>query len=388
LEEVIVLTGHLGEKIHEYAGDGSRFGLKIQARRESSPLGTAGCLGTLSSKMDDDFILLYGDVILDVNLSRFTQFHRRKNGLASLLVHPNDHPEDSDRVEIDENGGIVRFLSKKMPRGPYFDNLVNAALYVLSPQVFDYITPVFSDFVEDIFPKILNDKKPLFAYRSPEYIKDAGTPERIARVSEHLNKGLISRKNLRHPQKAIFLDRDGTINKEVQLLSKVEQLHLLPRVGQAIRKINCSEYLAVCVTNQPVIARNLCDFDELRRIHQKLSALLARENAFLDRLYFCPHHPDKGYPEERGKYKVDCDCRKPKPGMVVKAAEEMNIDVTRSYMIGDRSGDMALGHRLGMKTVLVKTGCAGEDGQYAAKPDLIGNDLLEAVDFILNRNDH
>ncbi len=386
--DIIILTGHLGDKISEYVGDGSRLGVQIECIREEKPLGTAGCLHAIKDRIDDDFLLVYGDVILDVYVERFVSFHRRKNSIATLLVHPNDHPQDSDLVMINEDSFITGFIPKKAHQGKYADNLVNAALYVLNPSIFKFIQPSDTDFIKDVFPVALLNHESVAAYQSPEYIKDVGTPDRIKKVGRHLENGLVAARNLRYTQKAIFLDRDGTINEEVDLLNRYEQVKLIPGVAGAIRSINQSGFIAVCITNQSVIARNLCSLKDLKNIHNRLSALLGESGAYIDRLYFCPHHPDKGYPEERVEFKIDCDCRKPSPGMLLKAQKEMNIDLSQSYVIGDRSGDIELGRRNGLKTILLETGCGGRDGKYSSEPDLRFPDLQEAVTHILDKHDY
>ena len=180
----------------------------------------------------------------------------------------------------------------------------------------------------------------MFCYDSPEYVKDMGTPERYYSVCKDCKEGRISAKNLKNKQKAIFLDRDGTINKYLGFLRN-------------IRKINESGYLAVVVTNQPVIARGEVSFEELEEIHNKMETLLGKEGAYLDAIYYCPHHPHKGYEGERPELKIDCDCRKPKPGMLLKAAADFNIDLSRSWMVGDGENDVKAGLNAGCKTALI-----------------------------------
>ena len=166
----------------------------------------------------------------------------------------------------------------------------------------------------------------------------------------------MARLNKKNPRPAIFLDRDGTINEEVNLLNKPEQLKLIEGVAEAIRLINKSDYLAIIVTNQPVIARNLCSIEELEYIHASLETLLGKEHAYVNAIYYCPHHPDKGYPEERPEYKIECACRKPKPGMLLRAAKDWNIDLSKSYMIGDSDRDLNVGHNAGCKdSIVIKT---------------------------------
>jgi len=160
----------------------------------------------------------------------------------------------------------------------------------------------------------------------------------------------VARRNRRNPRPAIFLDRDGTITREVNLLHDARDLQLIEGAAEAIRKINASDYLAVVVTNQPVIARNLCSIEELEHIHATMETMLGREHAYVNAIYYCPHHPDSGYPEERREYKIKCSCRKPEPGMLLQAAKDWNIDLARSFMIGDSTRDEEAGRRAGCKS--------------------------------------
>ena len=154
-------------------------------------------------------------------------------------------------------------------------------------------------------------------------------------------------------QKAIFLDRDGTINKYVGFLREIEQFELLPNTSEAIKKINNSGYLAIVVTNQPVIARGEVTFEQLDQIHNKMETLLGKDGAYLDGIYFCPHHPHKGFEGEIPELKVECECRKPKPGMLLQAAKDFNIDLSKSWMIGDSDNDILAGENAGCSTARV-----------------------------------
>lgn len=193
----------------------------------------------------------------------------------------------------------------------------------------------------------------MFCYCSPEYVKDMGTPERYYSVCKDCKEGRISAKNLKNKQKAIFLDRDGTINKYVGFLRNIDEFELMDGAAEAIRKINESDYLAIVVTNQPVIAHGEASFEELEEIHNKMEILLGKEGAYLDAIYYCPHHPHKGYGGERPELKIDCDCQKPKPGMLLKAAVDFNIDLSQSWIVGDGENDIKAGINAGCKTVLL-----------------------------------
>ena len=216
-----------------------------------------------------------------------------------------------------------------------------------------------------------------------EYIKDVGTVERIELAAKEINNGLISDRCLKNKQKAIFMDRDGTINKYNGLVYKEEQFELEDCAYDAIRMINGSGYLGIIITNQPVVARGLCDIEDVENIHNKMETMLGEKGAYLDDIFYCPHHPDKGYPEENPLYKIKCHCRKPDTGMIEEAANKYNIDLSRSWFVGDTTMDIQTGKNAGLKTILVKTGIGGEDGKYDAKADYICDNLEEAVKLII-----
>lgn len=181
----------------------------------------------------------------------------------------------------------------------------------------------------------------------------------------------------------IFLDRDGTINVYKKLLHDVKDMKIIDGSAKAIKLINDSDYLCIVISNQPVVARNLCSIDDVFKINKEMERLLAKKNAYLDDIFICPHHPDKGYPEENRKYKIKCNCRKPNIGMIERAEKMYNIDLSKSYIIGDSTVDIMTGKNAGLKTVLVKTGLAGLDNEYNITPNIIVEDLLEAVYKIL-----
>ncbi len=371
ITDIILVVGHLGEQIAEYFGDGRDFGVHIEYIREETPLGTAGALYYLKERLTDDFLLLNGDLIFDVDFSRLMAFHREHGALVTLLVHPNDHPYDSGLVIADRDGCVRGWLTKEDER-TWYKNCVNAGLHVLSPRLLKQLKePKKTDLDRDLIrPLILTGE--VYACRSPEYVKDMGTPERIAEVERDIRNGLVRRKNLREKQRAIFLDRDGTINRYVGFLRDIDEMELLPGAAEAIRRINRSGYLTVVVTNQPVIARGEVTWEELDEIHRKLETLLGQEGAYVDDIFICPHHPDKGFAGERPEYKTECDCRKPKPGLLLQAAEKYNIDLAASWMIGDSDSDVQAGEAAGCRTVKLADGMALPE---AVKAILAGGNL-------------
>ncbi|MBQ6856252.1 MAG: HAD-IIIA family hydrolase, partial [Lachnospiraceae bacterium] len=278
----------------------------------------------------------------------------------------------------------IRFNSKHNVRDYWYDNCVNAGVFVFDKTICNRVPePVKRNLENDVIKGMIEDGIPVYGYRSPEYVKDVGTVERIEQALLDIENGLVSGKSLKNKQKCIFLDRDGTINKKNGFISKEEEFELEDCALEAIKKINKSGYLAIVITNQPSVARGLCEIEDIERIHRKLSTLLGREGVYLDDILFCPHHPDKGFPEENPIYKIPCDCRKPKTGMIDKAVKKYNIDLENSWMIGDTTMDLQTGVNAGVHTALVLTGDAGNDKKYDVQPELVGKDLLEAVELIL-----
>lgn len=385
ITDITVIIGHLGNVIKDYFGDGKQFGLNISYVEEDpqKPLGTAGSLYFLKDKLKENFVFLLADVFIDIDFEKMEQYHIANNADVTLLTHPNGHPFDSDLV-VEEGGVVKAFDYKSNDRTTYnYKNLVNAGVMIFSPSVFKYLTDLRKyNYEKDIIVPLINDGK-VVSYKSSEYAKDMGTPERYRRVQEDYNSGICDAKNLANKQKAIFLDRDGTINEYVGFLRKEEDFRLIPGVSEAIKKINNSGYLAIVVTNQPVIARGEVTEEELEEIHKKMETLLGLDGAYIDDIYYCPHHPDKGFEGEIPELKIECDCRKPKTGMLEKAAREHNIDLSSSIMIGDSTLDIKMAENAGMQSVLLKTGQKGEDGKYEVSPTLIAEDLNDAINKII-----
>ena len=188
------------------------------------------------------------------------------------------------------------------------------------------------------------------------------------------------------PCKAIFMDRDGTISEEAGYINHVSRFQLLSKTIEAIRLINQSSFKAIVVTNQAGVARGYFPEELVNKVHTKMTMLLNEGDAYLDKIYYCPHHPQVG-PD---KYRIDCNCRKPKTGMLEKAAEEFNLDFSQSYVIGDKYTEVALGYKVGAQSILVLTGYGrGElelfSRQWEHKPHFVAEDLLSAVNWILKQ---
>ena len=388
--DLILTVGWKRQAIQEYFGNGSGrspsggepFGVRISYFEEEEPMGNAGALFFLREKLTDDFLLLNGDLVFDADLRRFVEFHRKKGGLASVFVHPNDHPYDSGAVVTDENGAVTRWITRGEERPDCSGNQVNAGIHLISPKLLDLLRPgppvlsgrehvsARADLDRDLLKPLAGTGK-LFAYRSPEYVKDCGTPRRYREVCRDWKSGLVAARSLRNRQKAVFLDRDGTVNRHVGFLTAPEQVELLPGAAEGIRLLNRSGWLVILVTNQPVIARGEVTEKGLREIHGRLETLLGEKGAWLDAVCYCPHHPDSGFPGERPELKIQCGCRKPEPGMLLRAAAAYRIDLEASWMAGDSRSDIAAGQAAGCRTALVENDSGADFGQTAEYRNLL-----------------
>lgn len=185
---------------------------------------------------------------------------------------------------------------------------------------------------------------------------------------------------------AVFLDRDGTINEDVSFLNRLSDLRLFPWSADAIRLLNRAGFCAVVTTNQSGVGRGLIPERFIRTVHDEIDARLARAGARIERYFYCPHHPDQAI----GAYRQVCECRKPRPGMILTAAREMGLDLTRSVVVGDRRLDVASGHAAGVRAVLVRTGLGAAEERALAdgeeRPDAILDNLMEAVGWILRNS--
>lgn len=395
-QDIIITVSHLGNHIMEHFKDGSNYGVNIEYYDEKTPLGNAGALFFLREKLGTEpFLLLNADAVFDVDFNRMLDFHKSHGGLVTLFTHPNSHPYDSGLIIADQEGSVQKWLAKEDERPVYYKNRVNAGLHIIDPAVLDFVD-LDVNTIGTVDPdtgkvrKVDLDRqllKPLagtgkmFCYDSPEYVKDMGTPERFHSVEEDFKAGRVSGKNLKNKQKAIFFDRDGTINQYVGFLHSPDEFVLIDGVAEAIRKINSSGYLVIVVTNQPVIARGEVTYEGLEEIHNKMETLLGLEGAYIDGLYFCPHHPHKGFEGEVPELKIDCDCRKPKPGMLLRAAEDFNIDLSKSWMIGDGENDVKAGVAAGCRTALICTDTE-ENAPGSVQANLVVSSVAEFVEKV------
>lgn len=381
IRKIFIVAGYLADVICNYFGDGSKWGIEIKYELEKEPLGTAGALCRLEEKMQDDFILINGDIMFDIDVGRMAAAHRKNGGMATIFTHPNDHPYDSAVIETGKNNEVIQWFHKE-DKKLWYQNRVNAGIHILSPKIFQLPVLQYEHMVDldrDILKPLVGCKE-LYAYDSTEYVKDMGTPERYREVENDIQSGKAAGRNYKQEQKAVFLDRDGTINQYAGFLTDIGQFKLAEGAAEAVRMINLAGYLAIVVTNQPVIARGELTADGLKEIHNKMETLLGQKGAYLDAVFYCPHHPDRGYPGEITELKRECSCRKPKPGLLYQAAEEYHISLQDSWMVGDSDVDILAGMAAGCHV-------AGIGEKISLDGAVCFQDLLSAVKYIIKEGE-
>lgn len=382
IDSVTIFVGHRAADIQTFVGDGAQFGLSVRVIVEDEPLGTAGAVMASLDLLPENFLLLYADVMAAVDLQALARFHHEHRADFTMLAHPNDHPLDSDLLEADADGRVTALHAYPHPPQACYANLVNAALYAIRREALRPLAGARAkrDFIKDVVPGLIAAGARVFAYRSSEYLKDMGTPARLQQAESDYRAGRLSSRGARRP--AIFLDRDGTLNVEKGHIADLRHLKLYPGVAAALRALRQQGFRLILVTNQSVIARGDASEQDVAAIHRRLEWELGKAGAFLDAIYVCPHHPDRGFPGERPALKIACDCRKPGIGLIERACRDIPIDLSASWVIGDQTRDIEMARRAGLRSVLLRTGLASADNAFQAKPDRVADDLAVAAELI------
>lgn len=385
---IAIAAGHLAETLERGCMDeANRLGLSLRLFVEEKPRGTGGGLpGARAFLGNEPFVALCGDIAVEMDLERLAAFHHRHDADATIVVHPNDHPQTSDLVVTDEENHVLRVVPRGRRDSDNYRNRVFGSVYVLSRRVFDFIDPDGKqDLNEDIFPRMIGGGATVLAYNTPEYLKDVGTVDRLAQVERDFARGLVERMHWSNTRPAVFFDRDGVLVDDAgpDGIIDPDDVRLLPGVAEAVRSVNDAGLLAVVVTNQPGIAKGFLSMDDLNQIHGRLDMTLGEAGAWLDRIFYCPHHPETGFSGEQPEYKTACDCRKPSPGMLLRAAEALPLDLPRSVLIGDSARDIGAAHAAGIAAYGVRTGHGCHDCTGALAPDAVFDSVLDAVNRFL-----
>lgn len=389
---ISVLAGHLGDQLQEaLAPEAKSLGLELQIAVEPTPLGTAGCLSNLDLATDESLIV-YGDILFDIALGPLREFHRRQHALLTIVAHPNDHPRTSDLI-VEDDGLVKAILPVGRPRADDYRNLVPAGIYLASPAFFARVERgVKADMICDLLPALVASRAKVAVYDTPEYLRDVGSPARHRLAERDLLAGRVEAMNVAQRRPAIFFDCDGVLNEEPGLQGAVTpgDVKIMPGAGAAVRRAREAGALTVAVTNRPQVAKGFVTFEGLSHILGRLEALLAEDGGVLDRIYFCPHHPEAGFPGEVPALKVRCECRKPGTLLLRRALADLPIDRRRSALIGDSLRDIGAARGVGIWAYGVRTGhgCRDRD-RYEREigsppvPDLMFDNVSEAVDFAI-----
>jgi histidinol-phosphate phosphatase family protein len=380
-KQALLLAGLGGEQVSAEARHLAPPGMDVETIIEPQPRGTAGALQGVADRLAERFMLVFGDIFTCLDWKRLSQAAEANLGLATLLVHRSSHPQDSDRLSLDDGNRVIGWIGRNGGhKGEVVTDstLTNSAVAVFHKDILRRVPrgrP--SDLFGEILPAMIEAREPIFGYRSSEYVRDIGTPARLNSIVHDVASG---KTKLR--AEMVLLDRDGTLIEDVGLLHEVDKLSLLPGAAKGLRLLNQAGIKVALTTNQPVVARGLCSLHELGLIHERLDELLALEDAHLDRIYFCPHHPETDHPEGDSDLRGPCKCRKPAVGMARSALADLGVPAWRTVVIGDRSVDMQLAHNAGLAAIGLETGAGCRDERFPSRPVWSFTDMLSAARWL------
>ncbi len=337
ISEVVLLLGYLPEKITQYFGDGSIFGINIKYSTGKVSDKTGTRIKNAEHLLDDVFLLMYCDNYWPLNLKRLLKFYIEHKTLASITVYTNKDGTGEygaeNNIYVDNDGYVLKY-----DRGRKDKNLngVDIGFFIISRKGLGLMPNHNFSFEEEILP-LLVDKQQLSGYQTEHRYYYISTLESLKLTEKFLQ-----------PKKVVFLDRDGVINKkppEDDYVKNWSEFEFLPGAIEALKLLTQNGYDIYIITNQRGIARGMMSEHDLNTIHKKLKEELKKHNAKINQIYYCPHGWDDG-----------CECRKPKPGMFFQAARGHNLDLTKAIFIGDDGRDLQAGDAAECKTILVEPG--------------------------------
>ncbi len=350
--KVIISTGYMAEKITEAVGNSYR-GMVIEYSHEDSPLGTGGGIKKALGLCSNDFaVVINGDTFFDVNLFEMRKVHESLGFSLTLAARETENAYRSGCIQS-ENGKLTGFIEKGIEAA----GKINGGIYFINKNALDNITEEKFSFEKDVLE---SGKHEIGVFESDGYFIDIGIPESFALANAEKEK--LKSKRIR---RAVFLDRDGTINKDTVHLYRKSEFEFLPCADRAVADIKKKGYLAVVVTNQAGIAKGLYLPEDADALHKYIDSLLTEKHSVIaDGYYYCPHHQQATVE----KYRGDCECRKPKPGLILKAVTDfkeigIEIDLENSYMVGNRNSDTLSGINAGIKNNIL----IGSDEPFSAE---------------------
>jgi len=378
MDDIVVVAGHLGTQIADYLERRPAPKPKVVVQ---SPLGGNGdAVRAAREYLDGPLLVAFGDTIVRGDLAPAC-----RGDTASIAVAWVEDGRSYGIVEMDRDGWVRR-LWEKPANPPSHDAAAGTFFFPDGRRLRRALDEIAASgvtgrdgevWLTDVVQHMIDHGERVRTFRI-EAFYDCGTPERLAEADRALRTTPAAR-----PGRAVFVDRDGVLIRDVNHLTAASQIEVLDGVPQSLRRLRDAGWAVVVATNQSVVARGWITEDGLREIHRALTAQLGAGGAVLDAIYYCPHHPDGAM----AAYRTMCDCRKPRPGMLVRAAADLNLDLRASVMVGDASSDIEAGRQAGCRTVLIRDGggtAARSGNNSAAVADYVASDFAHAVDWILS----
>lgn len=330
ISEIILLLGYLPEKIKEYFGNGSNFGINIKYSIGDVSHETGTRIMNAKELLDDHFLLLYCDNYCPLNLKKLVDFYCKHEASAMVTVYTNKDGITQNNVLVDNDGYVIKYDKSRKDKNL---NGVEIGFFIIDKKILKLMPNYNFSFEKKILPQLV-EKRQLLGTLTEHRYYSIGTLERIPITEKFLK-----------PKKVIFLDRDGVINKrppKADYVKNWSEFEFLPDAIEAIKLLYQKGYDIYVITNQAGIARGLMDEQDLKNIHENMKNEFEKHNTKIKGIYYCPHGWDDG-----------CECRKPKPGMFFQAARDHHIDLTKSIFIGDDERDIQAGKAIGCKTIIV-----------------------------------
>jgi mannose-1-phosphate guanylyltransferase/phosphomannomutase len=379
VRDILLLTNHYEEEIKKII---IKFKIKnCKIIKDSNYFGTGGALIGAIKFLKNEFIVLYSDIYFNLNIKNFINKSKKKKIYANVVIHANDHPHDSDAVNIDSRNKITKIFLKntKYPRL----NFCIAGMFYFKKKFFSRldIKKKNIEITKDILMNV--PKNNIFAFQTIEYLKDFGTPERLQKVKYDVKKKFDTFLVFDKKKPAIFLDRDGVLNKDFgSSINSLKKFQIIPSIGKAIKKINDAKIPCFVVSNQPGLAKKILTTHQLKKMIFKLNFFLSNYKAYIDDYLFCPNYKNSYFNDKN----VNIYCSKPKPNiqMLRLLEKKYNLDLSKSYFIGDSDIDILTGFRSGTKKILVLSKRIFKY-KFPVIPDFIFNDLKDAVNWILRK---
>ena len=316
--------------------------INIKLFREITSLGDAGCLQELrkiKSYKKKNFIIVPGDLYCSINVKKLLKFHLNKNSKLTLVVHPSNHIYDSDAVKISKNSQLLKLYKKPHRDVKIVGNLGLSGIYIVKGENLNLINKK-QKLKSNIFIEKINKKiNKIYCYNTPDFIKDSGTQGRMKYLKEALRNKKIYNLNYKQKRGCIFFDRDGVINYEYPNEKYHNPLNICNGVFESLSLLNKFNILSIVITNQPAVAKGFLREKKLNTLHDKLLNFFSNNNCYLNDIFYCPHHPDRGFKGEVIKYKIKCNCRKPNTGLIDLAKKKYNIDLSKSCFVGNSKFD-------------------------------------------------